>query len=177
LERAKETGEKIYVDSSYVGKPLYLKLGFREVGGFVVADSGVRVSCMLWEPSGNPWAHVCRERLTMKCYSITHVEGRECYVLDICSYMYTSYSCLRHRTFSFRSLWNCIIRPILGTKFTNRTGNDILGFSSLSVLSCQSPLSRLCSGSVLKLRLHKIHRRPSQLLHGLQSGFWRPSLN
>jgi len=53
LERAKETGEKIYVDSSYVGKPLYLKLGFREVGGFVVADSGVRVSCMLWEPSGN----------------------------------------------------------------------------------------------------------------------------
>ena len=49
MEQAAPHGEKVYVDSSYVGKPMYAKLGFKEVGGFVVGDSGVRVSCMLWD--------------------------------------------------------------------------------------------------------------------------------
>ena len=53
LEQAKRNGEKVYVDASYVAKPLYLKLGFTEVGGFFVADSGVRVTCMLLDPTAN----------------------------------------------------------------------------------------------------------------------------
>ena len=49
MERAQLNGERLYVDASYVGKPLYLKLGFHEVGGFLVGDSGVRVTNMLWD--------------------------------------------------------------------------------------------------------------------------------
>jgi len=49
MERARLNGERLYVDASYVGKPLYLKLGFTEVGGFFVGDSGVRVTNMLWD--------------------------------------------------------------------------------------------------------------------------------
>jgi predicted N-acetyltransferase YhbS len=49
MERARLNGERLYVDASYVGKPLYLKLGFNEVGGFLVGDSGVRVTNMLWD--------------------------------------------------------------------------------------------------------------------------------
>jgi len=51
MEKARVNGEKLYVDASYVGKPLYLKLGFIEVGGFLVGDSGVRVTNMLWDPN------------------------------------------------------------------------------------------------------------------------------
>jgi len=48
-ERPRLNGERLYVDASYVGKPLYLKLGFNEVGGFLVGDSGVRVTNILWD--------------------------------------------------------------------------------------------------------------------------------
>ena len=51
MEQARLHGGKLYVDSSYVGKRMYAKLGFKEVGSFVVGNSRVRVTCMLWDPN------------------------------------------------------------------------------------------------------------------------------
>jgi len=54
-EQAQAEGKKIFLRSSYVGLPFYLKRGFEEIGYYTIRgdEEDVRVSCMLWSPACN----------------------------------------------------------------------------------------------------------------------------
>jgi GNAT superfamily N-acetyltransferase len=52
LNHARERGEKVYLESTEHGEPLYIKKGFKEVGVMVLGDDGeIHMPCMLWDPA------------------------------------------------------------------------------------------------------------------------------
>jgi len=60
LDRARDKGERAYVEASEAGIPLYIKKGFIEVGSLVVGDGELVCPCLLW-PSANQGLPVLSE--------------------------------------------------------------------------------------------------------------------
>ena len=54
LKHARERGEKVYVEASDIGKGLYIKKGFKELGEIVLGDGEVVIPCMIWDPATAP---------------------------------------------------------------------------------------------------------------------------
>ena len=54
LERARERGQKVYLEATEFGIALYINKGFKELGEIVLGDREVVLPCMIWDPATAP---------------------------------------------------------------------------------------------------------------------------